>query len=467
MKIVLIEPPMPGNERYTKGFESIQNVLPPLGIAYVASSLIKSEFDVTIIDAFLENLPLEDIFKKIDQIGPRIIGFRSIVATFDKTCALAKSIKKRYPDLVILLGGPHASMVKGSILDDHHEFDIIVLGEGEVTVCELASSIENNMPLSGVRGIAFRENRKVVTTISREPIKDLDTISYPAWDKVPLHLYAPSPHAYKKLPIVTIIASRGCPFPCTFCSKDVFGRSHRRRSPKNVIKEMVHHMERFGIKEFCFYDDVFTINTKWVKEFCEVLIKEKLDCIWSCDTRVDLVTPEILKLMKKAGCWNIFYGLESGSQKLLDKVVKSFTLSDVRNAVKWTHDSGIEIRASFMLALPGESPELAQETIDFAIELNCKYTKFNIASPFPGTEMYLQALEDGTIVSNLNQFTTQHPVFIPSGYKDQEEILEIKKRAYHQFYLRPSYFLKRLTEIRSFEDIKRYLKGLNSILSVR
>ncbi len=168
--------------------------------------------------------------------------------------------------------------------------------------------------------------------------------------------------------------------------------------------------------------------------------------------------------MKKAGCWNIFYGIESGNQDLLDVIGKGVTLEQIRNAIKWTKEAGIEIRANFMLALPGETPEKAQKTIDFAKELDPDFVKFNITTPYPGTRLHTQALEHGTLESSLDRFTNYFPVFVPNGYSSKDEIIKMRKKAYREFFFRPSYILKRLFKIRSFGEFIRHIQGFKALI---
>ena len=463
MKLILIVPPFPVQERYTTGLAKVANVLPPLGLAYIAASLEEEDIEVEIIDAMALNLSFESLIERIHKAAPDIIGLSALTATFNRCLKIATGVKKLLPKTLIVLGGTHASLFPEDILKQSRAVDIVVIGEGEETMLELIQAVENDKNLKDVKGIAFRNENKVIINQPRPPLQDLDKLPFPAWHLLPLDKYRPAPQAYKRLPLATMVTSRGCPFQCSFCSHAVFGKIHRKRSPENVIQEIKYSYKKYSIREIAIFDDVFTLDKSWIVRFCNFLIAEKLDLIWSCESRVDLVDLVILKKMRQAGCWNIFYGLESGNQEILNKISKGITLEQIRKAVKWTHEVGMEIRASFMLALPGETPKEAIETINFAKELNCKYTKFNITSPFPGTKLYSQAKTSGRLKENLDEYTTQHPIFVPSGYKDEQQILDMKKRAFREFYLRPKYIAKRIREINSIKDLISNIKTVSMI----
>ena len=224
--------------------------------------------------------------------------------------------------------------------------------------------------------------------------------------------------------------------------------------------------EKYGVKEIDFWDDLWGVNEQWVLRFCDLLIKENLDITWACETRVDRVNENVLKKMKEAGCWNIFYGFESGSQRLLDNVRKGVKLRQIKKAMLITRKAGIEVRGNFMLALPGETPELAQKTIDFAKELNPDYVRFNTLTVLPGTELFEHYKEYGKRESEYKKLHGYEPGFVPFGYRNKKEVEYIRKKAFKEFYIRPSYFMRRLMKIRTFEDIKRHIRGVSAVMAI-
>jgi radical SAM superfamily enzyme YgiQ (UPF0313 family) len=295
----------------------------------------------------------------------------------------------------------------------------------------------------------------------RELIPDVDVLPLPARDLIPMGRYIPLPNQYITPPVVHMVVQRGCPFSCSFCSNNaVFGRKVRKRSPALVVEEIKHVIKKYNARELSFWDDTITVDRKWLLEVCELILKENIKINWSCYASVSTVDTELLKTMRRAGCWNIFYGYESGVQELLDNIDKNITLEDIEYVNEITRKSGIEIRASFMLALPGETPELAMKTLEFAIKLNPEYAQFSLTTPFPGTKLFNEASKYGRLITDFSRYNCWEPVFIPYGYKDGKEILNVQKICNKRFYFRPAYIINRLKRTRTFEDMVRNYKGL-------
>ncbi|MBS3064440.1 MAG: radical SAM protein, partial [DPANN group archaeon] len=229
------------------------------------------------------------------------------------------------------------------------------------------------------------------------------------------------------------------------------------------VAEIKHLQKTYDTKEIVFWDDIFTLNKYWISKFCDTLISEGIDIAWSCESRLDLITEEMVNKMAKAGCWNMFFGIESGNQDILNNIKKRTNLDLIRRGVKYVKASGIEVRGSFMLGLPGETPEKARNTIKFAIELDPDYAQFSITTPYPGTELYKTIDLWGILNENFDNFHNWSPVFIPKGYKNSEELQAMQREAFRRFYLRPKYIARRLSKIRSLDDVKRNLKGARMI----
>ncbi len=469
MDLLLIFPPTPVEERYgVSSGEDIASIQAPLGIAYVAAYLEEKGFKVGIVDAPALNMGVEEIIKCVENEKPAAVGISALTPNFHRAAELAEKIKEECPKTLVILGGQHATIMKDKILREHRCFDIVVYGEGELTACELMELVKKRKlsaeHLKKVKGIVFRNRNKIEITKPREPIQNLDSLPFPARHLLPMDRYLPMPNHYKRKPVANMITIRGCPFQCTFCSaKAAFGQKRRYLSPERVIAEIKHLKKEYGIREISFWDDMLTANKEWINEICDTIINEKIDITWTCSARVDSVNPELLKKMKKAGCWSVFYGIESGSQELLDNIKKGITLEQIRDAVKWTKEAGIEIRGSFMLCLPGETPELARKTIEFAKELDVDYAQFSLTTPYPGTELYETAKKYGHLKEEYDKFSSWHAVFLPFGYKNREEVEKMHSEAFKKFYMRPKYMLKRIAAIRSFGDVQTNLKGLKFI----
>jgi len=458
---LLIFPPITLEERYSKKLDiSAGGFQPPLGLAYIAALLEQNGLEVGIIDAPTQNMSSSDVLSEIKRRAPDIVGISVLTPNAHRGLAIAREVKDEFSNTKIILGGPHASILGKRILEENSFVDIVVQGEGEYTALEIAQG----HPLEQVNGICYRVNGTVVSTSPRGYIENLDKLPFPARHLLPMRMYRPHPNQYSRLPVVHMLATRGCPYRCTFCSKSVFGRIYRTRSANNVIDEIKLCMQEFKAKEIAFVDDEFVIKRSWTLEFCNRLIDDDLDIVWRCSARVNTVDRQLLELMAKAGCYDISYGIEAGSQLLLDTIRKDITLDQVRDAVKWTKEAGIGVTASFMLALPGESPDLAEKTIDFAIELDPAYAQFCVTTPYPGTELYRQCQDYGVVRYDYSKYTIWDPVFVPHGYKDEEEIRQIERSAFKRFYLRPKYIWKQLKKIRSIEDLKRNFDGFKMLM---
>jgi len=464
MDILLVFPPITIKERYGGTSSGSEGHLPPLGIAYIAGYLESKGLKVGLIDAPALNYTIDDILEQVEKQKPAMIGISSITSTFHRAVLLAKKIKEKHPEIPIVLGGQHATIMKEKIHKENDCFDIVVYGEGETTTYEIVKiNKEGNLKseyLKKVKGILFNDKNKIIITEPRPPIEDLDSLPYPARHLLPIKKYVPLPNQYKRKPVVHMIMIRGCPFSCSFCSASaVFGKKIRYPSPERAVEEIKHVIGKYGAKEISFWDDMITVNKEWLDRFCSLIIQNKLDIVWSCYARVDSVNLEMLKKMRQAGCWNIFYGIEAGDQQLLNNINKGITLEQSKNAVAWAKEACIEVRGSFMLCLPGETPELAKKTIAFAEELNPDYAQFSLTTPYPGTKLYEEAEKYGRLTTDFKEYHGWSAVFIPYGYKSKEEALKIYKEAFRSFYMRPKYVLGRIIKINSISDIKRYLNG--------
>ena len=296
----------------------LKNSILPLGLASIAAYLRNNDIDVRAIDALVEELNFKEFEDRVSQGGADIIGIYMTSPRYGEGKRACEACKKALPNSVIIAGGPHPSALPAETLQEIPQLDICGIGEGEITMLELVKAIENNAPLSQIDGIAFRDKNtgEIIITKPRDFIKNLDDIPFPARDLFPLKKYKTLPPYGRKSPYFTTITSRGCPFNCAYCSKDVFRNIFRARSPKNVVDEIEELISKYHAQEIQFYDDDFTLDMKRAEEICDEILRRGIKIRWSCLTRVDLVNENLLKKIKKAGCWMIAYGVESGNQKI-------------------------------------------------------------------------------------------------------------------------------------------------------
>jgi len=294
-----------------------------LGLVYLASYLKKHQVKVSVIDAWAENLSSEELKERVDQIQADLIGLYMLSPLYEEAKTVIKICRQNFPDKLIVAGGPHPSAMPVSTLEEIPELDICVVGEGENTLLELIKAVEKDSGFSKIKGVVFRSKaQKIITTKPRGYIKNLDNLPFPALELFPLEKYKTHPPYGRYNPYFPMVTSRGCPFQCAYCPKEVFKNNYRAHSSQRVCDEIQGLIAKYGVREIHFYDDDFTLDMKRAEEICDEIIKRKLNFTWSCTTRVDLINENLLKKMKGAGCWLISYGAESGSQKILDSIKK-------------------------------------------------------------------------------------------------------------------------------------------------
>lgn len=483
--IMFLHPPTSAggdfSHRYgKKDLGELQGDLIPLGIATLAAYLREHGFGVAALDCIPLGLSHDEIVEIVKEKKPRSVGISATTYALPASTTLCERLRKEFPNLLIVLGGAHANVAGMHAAENIPSVDIVSYHpEGEGVTLSLMQSFEKHNynrnsflndtnELKKIKGIIFKDNGVVTKTVPGEVIKDLDFLPLPARDLFPLEKYIPLPNQYKRLPLANMIVIRGCPYVCTFC--DQAATTARRRSPQKVVDEIKEIVTKYGVKEISFWDDTMSYHKKWMKEFCSLLIDANLDVIWSCYAAVNTVNKEILHLMKKAGCWNIFYGYETGVPKLMENIKtnrKNKSMEHMMEVAKWTRDAGIEVRGSFMIALPGENPELAEQTIKDAIKLDPEYAQFSIATPYPGTTLYNEIKQGkwGKLTTeDFSEYQGWNVVFLPEGYKNKDEVVKISKKAFRSFYMRPRYIIKAILNIRSFEDIKRYFVGFKALV---
>ncbi|UCD09330.1 MAG: radical SAM protein [Dehalococcoidales bacterium] len=441
---------------------------PPMGLILLAAVLETKGYRVNIVDANFLGLKPADIVPLLDDTD--ILGLTAMTPTVSRAIDIAREVKSTKPDLPVIMGGPHATLLPTETMAVAPEVDIIVRGEGEESFISLLSVLEDKKPLENVPGITYRKASVVVNNPPSQEISDLDSLPFLAYHLLPLKSYRPHPPHGRALPFAVLITSRGCPYNCGYCSKPVFGKRFRGQSPARIADEIVWLQEQYGVREIAFYDDSFTLDMDRAYQIAEEIISRKLDIIWSCETRVNLVDERLLKKMKQSGCYSISYGLESGSQKILDVIDKGTTLEQAVTAVRYTREAGIHAIGYFMIGSPGETPDTIRETIQFAKTLKVDFAQFSITTPFPGTRLYDLYLEGGGnpdipwedyVYAASSEGSA--PVF-ESDSLNREDIIWWESHAYREFYLRPSYIWQRLLSCTSPGDIKVNLNGLSMLL---
>ncbi|MFH0852566.1 MAG: radical SAM protein [bacterium] len=453
-KVLLINPPWVIGENKNL-WEQVASCWPSLGLAYIAAVLEQGGHIVRYLDCTAERYTVGETGEFLKSLGekPDFVGLTATTPMINNALAIARQARRVFPEAKIVLGGVHPSVMPEEVIADEN-VDFVVVDEGEETMKELVVGRDPKEIL----GLVFKDSGQVIKNESRPLISDLDTIPPPSYHLLPMGKYYPAIGSYKRLPAMILFATRGCPGRCTFCHR-AFRGIVRKRSAADILNEIKILQKNYGIKEVAFYDDTFTLFKDVVREFCGTIIEEGIDITWSCFTRVDRVDEELLSLMKQAGCHLILFGVESADEQILENINKRISLDQVRQVVRAARRVGIETRASFMFGNQGETEETIKKTIDFAIKLDPDEVQFNIATAYPGTELFDWARKKGYVKSfDWDDYSMSNVVWEVPGL-NAKTLQHYYELAHRKFYFRPKIILRRLAHIRSWEQFKQEFKG--------
>lgn len=467
--LLLINPPAPKKGVFIirdfnrSGRTSKEKIIwPQTSLAYLAAMTPKN-VSVKIVDCIAEKITWENLQDILKKEKPKYIGAHVITSTAHNDLRTFRLAKKINSNTKTITFGPHGTELTKETFKECPNLDFIIRREPEITFKELINTLESNKKrFSKIKGLAFKKSNKIFINPKRPFIKNLDKLPLPRHDLLPIEKYT---FPFMASGFTFVVASRGCPYSCSFCRQPIMWNCIvRQRSPENIIKELK-FLKKFGVKEFLLSTDTFTLKKAVVKKVCKLMIKEKLNLKWACNSRVDTIDQEMAQWMKKAGCWMIALGLESGSNKILQLCNKKTTLTQGKKAVKIITNAGIKVYGYFIIGLPGETKKTIRRTIDFAKSLPITFAIFHIASPYPGTKFYEIAKERGWLTSEKWEDADQgnsSPVDYPqlSG----KEIIQGIKRAYKEFYLRPKAIWRILYSVKNIKDLNRLVgAGINQI----
>lgn len=398
MKVALINSPVARRSPHSR-------LAPPLGLAYIASVLRMEGHEVSAVDFNVSGLNLKRVDLLLEWEKPEVVGLSAYTETYPNALAIARRVKELAPQTRIVMGGPHPSLLPEQVVADE-AVDFVAVGEGEETMLELVQRIASQVrDFSDVRGLAYKTGQGPRVN-ERRKLLHPDSLPYPARELFPLEFYQ------DKWNVLT--ARGGCPFRCPFCSASAIWDGRRRaRMPRHVAGEVQFLNSRYGAEYVFFSDDIFTLNRKWVRELLREL--EGIGCPveWGCATRVDMVDRGLLAEMAQAGCRSIQFGVESGSQRILDSV-KGINKRQVLRAVEGAREAGIEVAASFMVPFPDDTEETIRETGDFMRQLFAAGSKILLSytSPYPGTDFYQHASELGLkiLTDRWEEFDAKHNI---------------------------------------------------------
>jgi len=449
MKICLIYPRF----KYVSGD-------PPLGLAYIASHIRRMpNVDVSILDTTF-NSSFEYVKTFLTEQRPDIVGIYFDTIMFNDGLKIAKIAKKL--GIFVIAGGPHATVMPETLINN---VDAVAIGEGEEIVKNL---IENFPNLRKVKGIFYKENGKIYKNPPQPRIVNLDSLNFPSRDLLEMEKYINNWHLLDSVDVnlrgTNIIASRGCPFNCSFCQptlRTLFGDVVRKRSPENVIKEINRIVNQYELDGIFFHDDTFTINKDWIIKFCDLLNKEGLGILWGCNSRVNTIDKELMQIMYKAGLRELHIGIESGSQRILDEIYqKGIRLEDARKVVKMAKEIGINTLCFFMLGAPTETEEEIWKTINFALSLDANEITFSITTPLPKTRLYDIVKENYTISKDFSDFDYYSKRAFYDKNLDINKLKKLQKIALLKFYTSPKRWKYTFKHVTSTKGIRKMMTKL-------
>lgn len=459
MKIALVLPPMTLEERYGKAIAKVGGTFPPLGLISLGTYLKKYNYDVKILDG--SRMDYASMLNILSEYKPDIIGITTMTFVWEKVKKIIIELKQKFPQTFIVIGGAHATMYRKVCMNESPLLDAVVYGEGENTLVELMQAVQNKGKLSNISGLIYRENGIIIEAPPRELIDDIDSLPIPDRSLVNISEYVPAFSQYRKLPVTNMFTTRGCPSKCIFCFPEVLGRKVRYRSPESVISEIRYLQEKYGIRDIAFWDDTFTLNRKRVLEITQLIIKNKIQLSWAAQARADRVDKELLTAMRESGCWKLHFGLESMVQKNLDFLRKGTTVEQNANAARAAKEAGIEVEASFIFGIPGETFEDGLKTIQYIKEMNIDYARFFPLTPYG--ELKEKFRDYGVLVSDdMSKYQGNEIVFVPYSMT-REELEKLISLAYTKFYFRFGYIAKRIRKLANIRSLRDTFRGARAV----
>ncbi len=435
MKALLVHPHGSNWMGSGKDISTIFNLMPPIGLLSIAACLESHGIQVEVMDCYGAADTIERHAADILARRPDVVGFSCTTSSFLEGYAIAAQVKEQQPDIHIVFGGAHACTVGPALLDSFPAVDFLVIGEGEVTFAELMSSDFRNV--ASIPGIGYRREGKGALSSVRENIPDLDSLPFPAYHLLPdfPRRYNLPLFSYPKAPNTSIISSRGCPYQCSYCDRSVFSRGFRFNSADYIVEHLRYLHRDFGIRHVFFYDDLFTFDRKRVERFCTLMEEKRIPVTYNCIARLEHVDVELLSLLKRSGCWQVNFGIESGDPDILSKHRKLYELDQVGKKLKMVKDAGMRVKGLFMMGFPGETEESIRRTIRYALTLPLDEVNVTKFTPFPGAPVYKTIREFGEFTEDWPAMNCVNFVFVPHGLT-KERLEELYNEFISRFYRR-------------------------------
>jgi len=461
MKVLLVNPPWPGKGYGTRSQNRIikhradKFIQFPIMMAYAVSQLKKRGHEVFWLDSVMDEIDLNETLSKVKEINPDVVMMETTTPSIEYDFSFLEKVKEATNAFIIAVGQHVTALAKES-LKECGAIDVVIKGEFDPWIGEV---LANKKDLSKVKSIAYRKDNKIYDNGPAVFVDNLDSLPFPDREVIPFNKYGES--WYNLKPFTNMLTSRGCPYACSFClSAHVMeGKRWRARSVRNIIEEIKELVEKYEVRELNIDDPTFTISKERTIEFCRALRDNHLRILWTINGRADNVDEEMLREMRKSGCKMIRYGMESGDQEVLDKIGKKLTVEKVKKAIELTKKHKILALAGFMFGFPYDTKKSIEKTVQAAKQLKPDLIQTSIVLPYPGTKLYEQAKEWGSLdFKKWSDFDMTHGPVVKMDGVDKKELQGILKRMYNEFYFRPSFVLQTLFSIRRISDVTRIFR---------
>lgn len=472
MRTYLLNPRIDKGERYIREGRCMQKAAswatawPPISLGVLAQ-IARDYGDIRLIDGNVEEWTLQDLLDDIRAFNPDLIMFNTAFPSIDKDMGVAEAVKNVFPGIKLIAFGVYFTLLEEKGFSQHPYLDFCINGEPEDTFREVLATLEGGRDnFDQIQGLIFRKGDVIQVNPGRPLQKDMDKIPFPARDLLKNERYR-LPHNGNSYTLINV--GRGCPYSCTYCVVASYsGKRVRKHSVNYVINEIKECKYKYGIQEFLFWDEVFTMDRGFALELCEAIIDQNLDIRWAASTRVDLVDYGLLLRMKEAGCYLLGMGIESGSQEILDRVKKEQSLDEIRHCIAIVKKAGIKTMGHFIFGLPGETRETAQQTIDFMLELGLDFMQGYCAVPYPKTAFGEMARENRWIeAERWSDYDFGGESIIENGTINAKDVVYFREKAFKKFYYRPSYIMNNVIREYPLRQLLRMSKFANWIATTK
>ncbi len=489
VRTLVLQPPI-SDEIMWGRFKKGSGNVPPLGIMYIAGYMESKGFHCDVLDCLVERYKINDLKEFIKNNKYDLIGITCMTNSALDAFESVKAIREVSPEAIIVLGGVHPTALPEQTVIECKSADLIITGEGEQTFVDIANCLSEGKDFHKVDGLAYwsKEENKVKYSPPRTPIPDLDSLPFPAYHKVKMEKYVPHVTQYIDLPNYPMVLQRGCPYQCTYCDHGaVLGRKIRSLTVERAIENIQFLVKNYGAKGIYFLDSVFTVRRDFIMSLLKEIQKQDFKISFACNARADQLDYELLTELKKAGCWMIQIGIESGNIKSLELIKKAsyssafkpdpndpngnpYLLNKYEQEIRNCQKLGIQVMASYILGLPGETVDDVETTISFAKKLGTETALFFLPVPYPGSHLLQQAKDDGGLRSDVTWkdyscVDYSNPVYVNPKI-GKEKMQELLKKAFDEYYKQPKVIYRNFARIRGLKDIAKYTKALRALTGV-